>query len=472
MKSKLNIKSILIMAIIGIFSLMFLGKSFAAVTGKVNVETANIRETTEKDSNILEQASKGESVEVVEKNGNWYKVKYNGVQGYVREDLLDVTGSVTETGVTENTTTAPTTTETKQEETTKVEENTSATVQPTEQTTPTETTTQEQPVATTSTEADKKDNILEGMYITKSDVNLKLIPLVNGNNIKEIKKDATISVLGVYNNWALAESGLERGWVLFSKIQKVDEKSVAPQPTPEENKEEENKEEEAKAEEKEEEKNTEVAVAESTMYINWDLVNLREQPSKESEAITSLTKATEVTVFAKDGEWSKVRVNGKEGYIKTSLLSDTKPETTTSRSLDQERQPVETDATEEAQVASQPVSAAAGDVCSYAKQFLGCNYVYGGTSPSGFDCSGFTQYVYRNFGVDLNRTAEAQASNGTYVPKSELQAGDLLIFTHHAGIYLGDGTFIHAANSGTGVVITDLDESYYVRNYITARRVL
>ena len=466
MRSNLNIKSILIIAIIGIFSLMFLGKSFAAVTGKVNVETANIRETTDGNSTILEQASKGESLEVVEKNGEWYKVKYNGVQGYVREDLLEVSGSVAETGVTETNTPAQTTTN-------QVEENTTATVQPTEQTTATEvTTTPEQPVATTSTEANKKDNILEGMYITKSDVNLKLIPLVNGNNIKEIKKDATISVLGVYNNWALAESGLDRGWVLFSKIQKVDENTVVPQATPEENKEEENKEEEAKAEEKEEEKTTEVAVAESTMYINWDLVNLREQPSKESEAITSLTKATEVTVFAKDGEWSKVRVNGEEGYIKTSLLSETKPETTTSRSLDQERQPVETETTEEAPAASQPVSAAAGDVCSYAKQFLGCNYVYGGTSPSGFDCSGFTQYVYRNFGVDLNRTAEAQASNGTYVPKSELQAGDLLIFTHHAGIYLGDGTFIHAANSGTGVVITDLDESYYVRNYITARRVL
>ena len=130
------------------------------------------------------------------------------------------------------------------------------------------------------------------------------------------------------------------------------------------------------------------------------------------------------------------------------------------------------DRIEEKQTASTGTSGKGSDVCSYAKKYLGSSYVYGGTSPSGFDCSGFTQYVYKNFGVSLNRTAESQASNGTAVSKSNLQAGDLVIFTSHVGIYLGDGTFIHAANPKKGVVITSMSDSYYTKNYITARRVI
>jgi cell wall-associated NlpC family hydrolase len=110
---------------------------------------------------------------------------------------------------------------------------------------------------------------------------------------------------------------------------------------------------------------------------------------------------------------------------------------------------------------------------AYAKQFLGCKYVYGGTSPSGFDCSGFTQYVYKHFGISLNRTAAAQYSNGTSV--TNLQAGDLVMFgtsgINHVGIYIGENSFIHAANTNSGVTIDSLSSSYYKANYVGARRI-
>ncbi|MBO4293239.1 MAG: C40 family peptidase [Clostridia bacterium] len=468
MKIKLNIKSILVIAIIGVLSLLVFNKSFAAVTGKVSVDTANIRKLTDTTSTIVEQASKGETVQIIEKDGDWYKVKYNGVQGYVRSDLLEVNESVAEA-------TTPAPVEDKKEET-KTEEPKNETTQ-----NYTSVNNTEEKQENTATENDNSKSIIEGMYSTTADVKLKLVPLVNGNNIKDISKDATVNVLEVYNNWALAECGMDRGWLLYSKLNKVEETAQQPENNQEEKKEEEKTEEkteekvEEKAEEtKQEEKSTEVAVQEKTMYVNWDVVIVREKATKASDVVTSLNKATAVTVTAKDGEWSKVKVNGNVGYIKTTLLSETKPETTTSRSLEQERQEVQS-ATQQNQTEASAQTSSSGlgqQVCAYARQYLGCKYVYGGTTPSGFDCSGFTQYVFKHFGITINRTASAQASNGTYVAKSDLQAGDLLIFSGHAGIYLGDGTFIHAANPSKGVIVTSLSDSYYVKNYITARRIV
>ena len=128
---------------------------------------------------------------------------------------------------------------------------------------------------------------------------------------------------------------------------------------------------------------------------------------------------------------------------------------------------------------STSTSQSGNSVVSYAKQFLGCKYVYGGTSPSGFDCSGFTTYVFKHFGYSISRTASAQSKNGKAVSKSEMQPGDLIIFQNkektkigHVGIYIGNNKFIHAENSKTGVVITSVDSGYYGQRFVCARRII
>lgn len=117
-------------------------------------------------------------------------------------------------------------------------------------------------------------------------------------------------------------------------------------------------------------------------------------------------------------------------------------------------------------------------IADYALQHVGCKYIWGGTHPStGFDCSGFVQYVYGQFGYSLNRIAEDQALNGVHVEEDELLPGDILCFyttktyIGHVGIYLGDRMYVHAQSSDTGVVVSDLDDPWLPRVF-EARRIV
>jgi cell wall-associated NlpC family hydrolase len=123
-------------------------------------------------------------------------------------------------------------------------------------------------------------------------------------------------------------------------------------------------------------------------------------------------------------------------------------------------------------------SSKASAIITTAKKHIGVPYVWGGTTPSGFDCSGFVQYVFKQHGVSLNRTTRTQYQHGSFVTKSNLQPGDLVFFQNtyttgisHVGIYIGNGDFIHASSS-KGVVISSLSNSYWSSHYYGARRVL
>ena len=114
-------------------------------------------------------------------------------------------------------------------------------------------------------------------------------------------------------------------------------------------------------------------------------------------------------------------------------------------------------------------------IANFAKSLVGKPYVYGKTGPNSFDCSGFVVYVYRNFGISLPRTSQAQAYVGMRVSRNELKPGDL-VFSNtysslsHVGIYIGDGKFVHAANSSTGVTISSVNDGYYGSRYAWSMR--
>ena len=436
MKSKMNIKGIIIIAVITMVSMFFINMSFAANTGKVNVETANLRKEPNADSIILEQLSINQEVEILEKSGEWYQVKYNNITGFLRQDLVTVSGE-----------TSNTTTDTNQVNA--VAENTVVDTSTTAQNTATE----EQP----------KEGIQKGTYVVSEDTKLKIVPSINATDIIEVKKDEEVNVTEVINGWACIETMTTKGWIREEKL----------------------KTKEALEQEKKEEQNVpteEETVAQETVlktqYVKSASVNLRAEPNTSAAVVTTLTVNTSVDVYEEKDGWSKVKIKSlaKEGYISTALLSDTKQET--SRGAEATRNKTQKPTTPVVNETTTTTTTSGGgtSVVSKAKQYIGSRYVYGGSSPSGFDCSGFTSYVYKQFGVSLNRTAAGQYSNGTAVSKAQLQPGDLVMFgksgINHVGIYIGGGQMVHAANPSRGVTIDTINSGYYANNYVGARRVM
>ena len=190
--------------------------------------------------------------------------------------------------------------------------------------------------------------------------------------------------------------------------------------------------------------------------INTSAVNMRATPSTDGDLVFQLPYGEKAYIIGFNCGWYKVQYNGETGYIRSDLMELTE-------------KPIYN-------AASSSYVSLATQVVNYSMNYLGTPYVWGGTSPSGFDCSGFTKYVFSNFGYSLNRTAAQQLGNGYSV--SSLEVGDLVFFSNtysssaaatHVGIYIGNNQFIHSAAGG--VKITSLSDSYYASRYVGARRV-
>ena len=122
-----------------------------------------------------------------------------------------------------------------------------------------------------------------------------------------------------------------------------------------------------------------------------------------------------------------------------------------------------------------PGSALGQQIVNEASKYLGVPYVWGGTTPSGFDCSGLVQYIMKGLGIDISRVTQTQCKEGTPVAKGDLQPGDLVFFenngdVHHVGIYIGSGQMIHAPHTGDVVRVADMTSPYYTASYYCARR--
>ena len=192
-------------------------------------------------------------------------------------------------------------------------------------------------------------------------------------------------------------------------------------------------------------------------------VNLREQPNTSSTVLASLSNSTAVSVTGVYQGWYKVSCNGKNGYVHPDYITFAAVQTPAPA---ENKAPV----TPASNVVSYTgTSEARAEVLEYAAQFLGTPYVYGGSSPSGFDCSGFTSYVFNNTVGSIPRVAQSQFNATTHVSREELLPGDLVFFgssassISHVGIYVGDDTFIHSPHTGDVVKYESLSGSYASR---------
>lgn len=181
------------------------------------------------------------------------------------------------------------------------------------------------------------------------------------------------------------------------------------------------------------------------------VINVRTGAGTEYKKITTLSAGKGVTILGEENGWYQISFDDTVGFICGDYLKETTGLT---------------------------ASSVGETVAASATGYLGVRYAYGGSSPSGFDCSGFTMYLYGLCGYSLPHSATKQYNTvGGYVSKEELLPGDLVFFSDsshaigHVGIYIGGGQFIHARNSTGRVTIDALSASYYTKHYVGAKRV-
>lgn len=192
------------------------------------------------------------------------------------------------------------------------------------------------------------------------------------------------------------------------------------------------------------------------------------------KSVASATSDKTTTTVKKTTSSSASKKAAGTTSTKSAVRSGT---STTSRGTTSAKRSTTSTNTVKTSTSAQTTSSKASAVIATAKNYMGVPYVWGGESPSGFDCSGFTQYVLKKNGVSIPRVTSDQYGAGVAVSKSNLKVGDLVFFTtykagpSHVGFYMGNGKFIHASSS-KGVTISSMDSSYYSSRYIGARRVL
>ena len=180
--------------------------------------------------------------------------------------------------------------------------------------------------------------------------------------------------------------------------------------------------------------------------ITASSLNIRQAPSTSAQTLGTYSKGTVVTVIGKSGDWLQT----SKGYIFASYTQKVDVSSTASR--------------------GSSLTTTGAQIVAVAQRYIGVPYVYGGASPSGFDCSGLVQYVFNQVGISIPRVAVDQSKGGQAVSRDNLQPGDLVFFgspVSHVGIYIGNGQFINAPKTGDVVKISSLSTR---TDYNCARR--
>lgn len=412
------------------FLILMLGIKCLASNGIVTEASVNIRKEASTDSEKIVTISKNDKVNILEKSEQWYKVEYKNKIGYVYSKYIKV----------------------EDENNLNSDENSDITEE------------------------------IEKKFEIQKEAKIRIIPNISSTVIYTFKENTDIEVLDQMNEWTYISIKNIVGWVRTDLISEVGANASQDN---------------IKDEQKEEDKLENL----KTAYIKYKEVNLREKASATSEVLKKLKLNDEIKIIKDvDTVWYKIKVGDTTGYISKELVSFSKQnESTTSRSgadtkREEEIKDIEKNTTsqktdtnesknsEKKDKDSEHTKITGEQIVEYAKKYLGYKYVYGGSSPkTGFDCSGFTSYVYKNFGYSLSRSSTGQANNGTKVSKENLQPGDILIFKNqlltkigHVGIYIGNNKMIHASEPGVGVVITEIDSKShkYPQRFVMGRRII
>lgn len=454
--------------IVSIMLIAFASSVTIAVTkvkGKVLTETLRLRKEASLESTVLDLLSKDDEVEIIAEEGDWYKVNFKTYTGYVSKEYISKND------------------DSKNNEISKTEENKSE-----------ENNSENTNKITNNENIEDNKSIVNKKATINDDLDVYILPLINSNIIANLKQNTKVDIINITGIWAYIKTENISGWIRVDKISVTDSDTEQSnntnsqnQDTSEQTNNQNNTVNQTSSNQTDNNKNTTNTVQEYTpknYYIKSSAVNVRTKSNTSSDIVTTLTQNTQVKVVGEEAEWYKVEVNGKSGYILKTLLSENKVQVTSRSSTVDRKAENNNNVKEQTENNTQQEktnynSSKGEEIVAYAKKYLGCKYVYGGSGPSTFDCSGFTMYVYKHFGYSMGHSAVTQSKLGKYVAKSNLQPGDLVIFNNsantsigHVGIYVGGGNFIHASSGGGRIMISSLSGSYYKARYVTARRVI
>jgi cell wall-associated NlpC family hydrolase len=187
-----------------------------------------------------------------------------------------------------------------------------------------------------------------------------------------------------------------------------------------------------------------------------DFLNVRKTASISNNIAGEIYLNNKVEIYGTQGLFYKIKYASGWGYVYKSYVSVAN------------------------NVKQEDAAITGNKILDYASKFMGIPYLWGGTTPLGFDCSGFVQYVYKNFGIDLPRVTMDQVNVGTAVSINNLQKGDLIYFrtntaqpsqVSHVGMYTGDNKFMQAPKTGDIIRISELT-GYYKDNFVIGRRMI
>ena len=431
---------------------MVLPNSLAVFQAKVNADSLYLRQSP--GGAVITTLSKGTTVAVLNNSSSWYKVSVNGKEGYVSGEYLtgttatDValgTGTV-KCSSSVNFRSAPNTSSTSYGELkngTKV--NVVGVSSGWYKVTYNGKTGYIHPDYITLASSSAGTAIAPSNTVTSttgtagtvkcsSSVNLRSAANTSSSILAELKNGTAVTVVSTANGWCKVTCSGKTGYIKQDYVSTTGSVS----------------------------NNTSASTGTAAVVKCSSTVNFRSAASTSSTILGELKNGTAVTVLSTSNGWSKVSYAGKAGYISADYLVTASSGTAISPSNT---------------AASVSISAKRQSVLNYAAQFLGVPYVYGGSTPSGFDCSGFTSYVFKNTVGSIPRVAQAQYDATTRVSRDDLLPGDLVFFgsstssISHVGIYVGSNQFIHAPSTGDVVKYSSLTGSYATR-YQGAGRVI
>ena len=432
-------------------------------TGTVTGSGVNLRSGASTANSVVANVSKGTTLPVTGVNGTWYQVNYNGTTAYIRSDYLSLSGSnssSTTTGSSSSGSSSSSETGTINGTYVRLRSGASTSSSILAVFNKGDT------VTITGTSGDWYQVNYNGTsgyvyqtYVTKDSVGSNSsgssgsseTGTINGTDVRfrsgastsssilgVFGKGDTVTITGTSGDWYQVSYNGTSGYVYKTYVTKGSTSSGSSE-------------------------SFTVSEDSGDATIRGTYVRVRSGPSTSSSILAVVNTGDKMSITGKTGDWYRVSYNGSTGYVYSSyLIKDSEAQSTAVASS-----------------SSSSGSSAGNAIVATAKQYLGVPYVYGGTSPSGFDCSGLVYYVYKQNGYSVYRTATAQYQNGSYVERSDLQPGDILIFYNsgmtgigHAGIYIGDNQFIHASSGGGKVMISSLSQDYYNTHYYGARRVV